>query len=332
MCDPHWRLQSAHLFSSAIEFSLIGRLEHFSETVAAFFEWIGLENTSPGDVRNASGLSAEYDEETAILVQSLYQTDFEAFGYPYDNWRDQSHGSSRQEPSKVSETRYLGEILERNVVIGELYNRLDRLAIEQKASLERFRGRPFGTLFDDYIANIDGWLDKAEARLLFELAGATRGGCIVEVGAYRGRSTAALALGSIAGEEVPVFSIEPHESFVGPFGGKFGSIDRGHFMRRMIELDLFHIVRLVNLSSEFLAGRWPMPVELLWIDGDHRYDAVARDFVFWKEKLAPNATVVFDDASNPDTGPGRLVREISASGEMEQIARVGKAVHLRIKN
>src|SRR5437868_8006845 len=46
--------------------------------------------------------------------------------------------------------------------------------------------------------------------------------CIVEVGSYRGRSTAALAAGSRAGGGAAVYAIEPHEQFTGVLGGQFG--------------------------------------------------------------------------------------------------------------
>jgi hypothetical protein len=59
-----------------------------------------------------------------------------------------------------------------------------------------------------------------------------RDGCIVEVGSYRGRPTAALALGSLSGFQVPVYAVDPQEEFKGIYGGQFGPEDRGAFFRR----------------------------------------------------------------------------------------------------
>src|SRR5262249_3991502 len=128
------------------------------------------------------------------------------------------------------------------------------------------------------IMSVDGGISAEEAFLLFEEAQKLRDGCIVEIGSYRGRSTAALALGTRAAYGVPVYAIEPHEEFRGILGGAFGADERACFMRNMLALDLTDIVHLVNLSSEFVtAGAWPHPVGLLWVDGDHRYAAVKRD-------------------------------------------------------
>lgn len=178
------------------------------------------------------------------------------------------------------------------------------------------------------IEAIDGWLSEAEAVHLFHLAREVREGCIVEVGSYRGRSTAALGFGSQAGHGVPVYAIEPHETFGGVYGGDFGWPDRDSFFRTMVELGLTRTVRLVNLSSEVVAPAWPHPVDLLWIDGDHRYEGVRRDVDCWEPRLLPNATVVFDDALDSGGGPARVVAELIAVG-WRRCATVGKTVMIR---
>jgi hypothetical protein len=202
-------------------------------------------------------------------------------------------------------------------------------SVEGESTLEKYRIMEFKALFDSYIAPIDGWLAKEEAELLYQLAKSINAGCIVEVGSYRGRSTVALAFGAIAGGEAPVFAIDPHEKFIGLHGGEFGPIDRGYFMQKMLELRLYHRVRLINASVESLAGLWPIPIGLLWIDGDHRYEAVARDFGHWRHSLAPNALVVFDDARLPSSGPGRVIKNIIESGDFSFVKSIGKLVCLR---
>jgi GR25 family glycosyltransferase involved in LPS biosynthesis len=100
-------------------------------------------------------------------------------------------------------------------------------------------------------------------------------------------------------------------------------------MRAMEKTGLHRHVRLVNVSSEFLSDEWPMPVSVLFIDGDHRYDAAKRDFECWRGKLAPRAMVVLDDASDPSHGPGQLGQELVDSGTFVREAAIGKMVCLR---
>src|SRR2546423_15512590 len=71
--------------------------------------------------------------------------------------------------------------------------------------------------------------------------------CIVEVGSYRGRSTAALAAGSRAGGGAAVYAIEPHEQFTGVLGGQFGPEERKHFFQDMPQARPTHTVAHVNI-------------------------------------------------------------------------------------
>ncbi|HKV42782.1 MAG TPA: class I SAM-dependent methyltransferase [Blastocatellia bacterium] len=182
---------------------------------------------------------------------------------------------------------------------------------------------------EDFLCRTEGMTSLEEAKVLYDLAREVRSGCIVEVGAYRGRSTVALGRGSLDGHRVPVFTIEPHQIFSGVLGGSFGPADAGAFYRAILDTGCYHVVRLVSLSSEQIVQCWRLPVELLWIDGDHRYEGVRRDFESWLPHLNPGATVVFDDAADPSIGPHRLIGEIIGTGEYEKVSEFGKMTVLR---
>ena len=68
---------------------------------------------------------------------------------------------------------------------------------------------------------------------------------------------------------------------------------------------------------------------MLWIDGDHRYDAVRRDLECWAPHLAPGAVVALHDAAKPELGPARLVEEEVAAGRFERVGGVEQTVVLR---
>jgi MMP 1-O-methyltransferase len=175
---------------------------------------------------------------------------------------------------------------------------------------------------------VEGWLAKEEAELLFALARGVETGCIVEVGSYRGRSTIALALGSRRGHGAPVFAFDPHEPFTGALGGDFGPEDRAAFYRNMLRSGCYRNVRLINLGSETVTRGWSKTVSLLWIDGDHSYQGVSRDFNCWRPHLAPGAQVVFDDSLDPRIGPAQLIEELLESGAFERVRTVGKVTLL----
>jgi hypothetical protein len=176
------------------------------------------------------------------------------------------------------------------------------------------------------VDRVTGGISLEEADLLFRLAVQADGkGCIVEVGSSRGRSTVALAHGA---RSSPVFAIEPHEPFEGVLGGKFGPEDRAAFFETMLGSKGYERVRLVNLSSEIVTPGWRQPVGLLWIDGDHSYEGVRRDWDAWKPHLLPHAVVAFDDSTDEAIGPYRLIGELTEAGELTLVERVGKITTL----
>lgn len=174
------------------------------------------------------------------------------------------------------------------------------------------------------VMEIEGATSEEEIAYLFELAQCVRDGCIIEVGSWRGRSTAALALGSQRGYKIPVYAIEPHEDSLGRYGGHFGSADRVKFFENMLKIGALDVVRLINLSSSYVTREWPMPVGLLWIDGDHRYQSVRADVSFWLPHLRPDATIVFDDATDSRIGPYHVVEELIRGGRWGRGPEIGK--------
>jgi len=173
-----------------------------------------------------------------------------------------------------------------------------------------------------HFEKVEGWLKLPGAEFLFAAAASVRSGCIVEVGSYRGRSTVALCAGSMAGGKVPVYAIEPHEHFVGMKGGVFGPSDRRAFFRAMLLTKFASTVRLINASSEVVTPGWDKSVSLLYIDGDHRYEAVFRDFACWRPHLADRALVIFHDVAG--AGPALLIKDLLAEGALTHLQTVGR--------
>jgi hypothetical protein len=188
--------------------------------------------------------------------------------------------------------------------------------LKRQAELRRLP-YPLGT-----ILSVPGPLHPAECSLLYDLSSHTQTGCIVEIGSYRGKSTVALALGSKDHHSLPVYAIDPHEFFVGYFGGKFGPQDRVVFFETMLRCNTAETVRLINLPSQEVVKGWRKPIGLLWIDGDHRYEAVKEDFERWEPFLVNGGKIAFHDSTKPDAGPTYVVAEAVATGRFELVTQV----------
>jgi predicted O-methyltransferase YrrM len=165
------------------------------------------------------------------------------------------------------------------------------------------------------VMSIEGMLSETEAALLFRLASEATGP-IVEIGSYRGRSTVALALGSRAGANVPVYAIDPHEDFTEPDGFVFGRADAVAFTQALIEAAVVDIVRVVELPAS--AVTLNRPISLLWIDGNHDQALDdARRFIW---NISGGGRIAFHDSH---LDPVRVAIAFSDSAGFQQVETVG---------
>jgi glycosyltransferase involved in cell wall biosynthesis len=184
--------------------------------------------------------------------------------------------------------------------------------------------------FASIMAKLSGGLFLEEAMFLTKLASQVDSGCIVEVGSFRGKSSVALSYGARLGKKnIDVYCVEPHKPFTGVYGGEFGPQDRGEFYRAMLATGSFKNTSLINLSSEKVSTNWSEKIALCFIDGDHTYDAVKRDWKCWFEHISPGGIVVFDDAKDPNIGPSKVVKEIIKELGWERVAAPHKFIALR---
>lgn len=142
-CNNHWRRQVDHTFFSAINFSLVVKIEQLEEGLRHFESHLGASHSLVADGKNKSISSKPglYTRELADRVYSLYQADFEVLGYDRNTWTAGSEKATG-EPNKayVSEERFRDEIIERNLIISSLYEERDRLQ-EQLKWVSRLRLR-----------------------------------------------------------------------------------------------------------------------------------------------------------------------------------------------
>ncbi len=139
------------------------------------------------------------------------------------------------------------------------------------------------------LEDIPGWSSARECRLLAYLATqAPEGGDIVEIGAWKGKTTAWLVEGANQLASPPkVFSIDPHQR------------DSWRaFSETVHRFDLEHRGLKVRRNFSHDVGKlWRNPIALLWIDGCHEYEAVVLDIKDFAPHVLPGGWVVFDDAA-----------------------------------
>jgi len=151
--------------------------------------------------------------------------------------------------------------------------------------------------------SVEGWLTEREGLLLYRMAKRCTGkGVIVEIGSWKGRSTIFLALGSLAGARVPVYAIDPHNCAYDSTGSLLKSASTttlDAFRVNVQKAGVEDIIRSIVRTSSDAVMRWDRPIELLWIDGDHGYEAVRLDIEQWGAHLIDRGMIAFHD-STPD--------------------------------
>lgn len=175
----------------------------------------------------------------------------------------------------------------------------------------------------------DGELSPDEATLLYDLARTAVDGAIVEIGTFHGKSTVACALGTRAGHDLRVYAVDPFLPFTGVCGGQFGPADKTQLLRNLLLADVAEQVWLLHTTSVQAARGWRERIALLWIDGDHSYEAVRADVDAWMPFVRPGGLIAFHDARNPALGPYRVVEQLLADGTFERDGGVGSISVLR---
>ena len=156
--------------------------------------------------------------------------------------------------------------------------------------------------FDDawaHARDVEGWLTEAQARRLFAAARRVAPmGRIVEIGSFRGRSAIVLAG---AGAGVEVVCIDPHAgSDRGPqeiaADADRGRADHEAFHANLARAGVAERVRHLRAFSDAALEQVPGPVDVLFVDGAHRFGPARADLARWGERVRPGGRMLVHDA------------------------------------
>lgn len=114
----------------------------------------------------------------------------------------------------------------------------------------------------------------------------------VEIGAFCGGSTVIISK-SLA----PDIRLTAIDCFVKTKSGLTGSLDCAkYFVQKYGNIKK---VVFINKRSEKLAKSWRGPIDFLFIDGDHQYQSVRRDYMDWSPFLVKGGLLIFHDSNKP---------------------------------
>ncbi len=152
------------------------------------------------------------------------------------------------------------------------------------------------------IGDVEGWLSEGQARRLWQAGReVTPPGQIVEIGSFRGRST--IVLSRVAAEGVSIVAIDPHAGGdPGPQeidpeaerGQSDNEVFRANLERAGVNGRVTHVRRFSNQAHGDVDG----PIDLLYVDGAHRYAPARDDIAAWGARVPQGGTLLVHDAYN----------------------------------
>lgn len=175
---------------------------------------------------------------------------------------------------------------------------------------------------------VPGMISEEEGLFLYNLAAKCTKGAIVEIGSSSGRSTICLAKGSKSGGNMTVYAVDPHNG-----GGTTPDptwrdsdhdgtpdpkyyINQGDSFPQFKQALLKHrvddiVAPMVDYSELVYKKGWIRPIQLLFVDGEHRYNYVKMDVKMWGKHLVSGGIICMHDSTTP--GVRRVINELIIS-------------------
>lgn len=150
------------------------------------------------------------------------------------------------------------------------------------------------------VSDIDGWLTPGQAAALYRAARrCPENGTIVEIGSFRGRSTVVLA--SAAPDGAAVVAIDPHAgNDRGPqeIEGFAAEADSDHqaFERNLSAAGVSERVTHLRVFSEDALALLEGEIDVLYVDGAHRYAPARADIVNYGRRVRDGGTMCIHDS------------------------------------
>jgi predicted O-methyltransferase YrrM len=159
------------------------------------------------------------------------------------------------------------------------------------------------------------------AWLLYGMARSAKPTVCVEIGSARGKSACFVGMALKENGRGKLYAIDPHMPTA---WNDTESVETYPIIRRHIsELGLADYVEVVRRTSHEAAADWSLPIDMIFIDGDHSYEGVRRDFELFLPHVKETGIIVFHDtmwdlttgaASRDDMGVPRFVEELRVRG------------------
>jgi predicted O-methyltransferase YrrM len=175
------------------------------------------------------------------------------------------------------------------------------------------------------VADVEGWMTPGQAATLYDSAvKCPAGGRIVEIGSFQGRSTIVLASG--ADPSVAVIAIDPHAgNDRGPqeidgFADEAAS-DHDQFNANLAAAGVTDRVTHLRSFSDDALVDVEGTIEVLYVDGAHRYAPALADIRSWGDKVADGGTMLIHDSFSSIGVTMAILRHLAFGSRWRYVGR-----------
>lgn len=175
------------------------------------------------------------------------------------------------------------------------------------------------------VADVEGWMSPGQGATLHDAAEqCPPNGRIVEIGSFRGRSTIVLA--TAADPSVEIVAIDPHAgNDRGPqeidgFEDEAAD-DHSVFNANLTAAGVRDQVRHVREFSDAALDMVDGPVDVLYVDGAHRYAPALADIRAWGDRVNHGGTMLIHDSFSSIGVTLAILRSLLFGGRFRYVGR-----------
>jgi len=169
--------------------------------------------------------------------------------------------------------------------------------------------------------SIEGHTTRRQCAALFYFAYTQAGpGRIVEIGSFKGQSTAWMATAlKLSGQQDKIAAVDPHintgDTEEVPDYQEESSFDA--FINNMTRMGVSDLIEPIKAISSDAVKNWDEPIRLLFVDGSHRYEDVLLDLQLWVPLVRSGGIICMHDtkATGPFPGVRRAMDEYLVSND-----------------
>jgi SAM-dependent methyltransferase len=175
------------------------------------------------------------------------------------------------------------------------------------------------------VTGVEGWMTREQGEALYDAArNCPHGGRIVEIGSFRGRSTIVLA--SAVPDTVTVFAIDPHagnDRGPGEISGYADAAadDHATFLSNLARAAVSDRVTHLRMFSDAALAEVHGLVDVLYVDGAHRYSPARADIREWGRRVAPGGTLLIHDSFSSVGVTLAILRELVFGRRFRYVGR-----------